>query len=141
MEIIKRLKEYLDENIYSRDNVEEVVCAFKRLEVNVSDTIIEFYKNFAGPFWEESTGFELLDIIDDDLNVESVTLICREEFAFPNKYLALTELTTGEIIVLDSESDKLYKVNFEGGDRALLAGTLKETWTNFDEFLREYFNV
>lgn len=141
MEIINRLKECLDENIYSRNNVEEVVRAFKRLEVNASDTIIQFYKNFAGPFWEESIGFELLEIIDDDPNVESVTLICREEFAFPNKYLALTELTIGEIIVLDSESNKLYKVNFEGGDRALLDGTLKESWTNFDEFLREYFNV
>ncbi len=141
MEIIKKLKECLDENIYRRDNVEEVVQVFKRLEVNASDTVIQFYENFAGPFWEESTGFGLLDIIDDDPNIESVTLICREEFSFPNKYLALTELTTGEIIVLDSESDKLYKVNFEGGDRALLAGNLKESWANFDEFLKEYFNV
>ncbi len=141
MEIINKLKECLDEDIYSRYNVEEVIRTFKRLGVNASDTVIQFYENFAGPFWEETIGFELLDIMDDDPNVESATLICREEFDFPNKYLTLTELTTGEIILLDSESDKLYKVNFEGRDRDLLAGTLKESWANFDEFLREYFNV
>lgn len=141
MDLINRLKECLDENIYKRDNKDEVMQTFKRLGVNASDIVIQFYRNFAGPFWEESIGFELLDIIDDKPNVESATLICREEFTFPSKYLILTELTTNEIIVLDSESDKLYKVDFEGADEALLAGTLKETWANFEEFLREYFNV
>lgn len=141
MDLINRLKECLDENIYKRDNEDEVMQTFKRLGVNASDIVIQFYRNFAGPFWEESIGFELLDIIDDKPNIESVTLTCREEFTFPSKYLILTELTINEIIVLDSESDKLYKVDFEGADEALLAGTLKETWANFDEFLREYFNV
>ncbi len=141
MEIISRLKQCLEEDMYSRDDIEEVIRAFKRLNVDVSDTVIQFYQNFAGPFWEESIGFGLLDIIDDNPTVESVTLVCREEFAFPIRYLVLTELTIGEIIVLDSKSDKLYKVDFEGGEKSLLTGTLKENWTSFSEFLSKYFNV
>lgn len=141
MTTIDSLKKYLDEDIYNRENVNEVRAAFTRLGVNGSELLYNFYVNFAGPFWEETMGIELLDIVDDSPNIESITEDCRREFNFPHKYLILTRLSTNSVIVLDSETDKLYTVDFEGGDRALLSGTLEATWESFEDFLLEYFNL
>ncbi len=59
---------------------------------------------------------------------------------FLKKYLVLSEMSANAILVLDSVTDKVYSVNFEGGDELLLSGELEETWPTFYEFLKEYFN-
>nr|WP_240634812.1 hypothetical protein [Bacillus cereus] len=66
-------------------------------------------------------------------------MIARKEHGFPNKYLVLTEMTANAALVLDSVTDKVYSVNFEGGDALLLNGELKESWPTFYMFLKEYF--
>ena len=141
MEILEKIKKYLNSDIYDRDDKNEVCLAFERLGVEVSTCVKEFYKNFAGPFWEESMGMELLDIIDDDVNIETMTLECRKTHGFPNKYLVLTELVANEILVLDSSNDKIYRVDFEGGDTQLLNGKLFAEWESFEEFLICYFGI
>jgi len=75
----------------------------------------------------------------DEDNIEYYTIIARKEHGFPNKYLVLTEMTANAALVLDSVTDKVYSVNFEGGDELLLNGELKESWPTFYVFLKEYF--
>lgn len=133
------LEEVLEEDIYKREDKDQVNKVINRLGVEVANTFREFYYRFAGPFWEEHVPYELLDIIDEENNIEYYTMIARKEHGFPNKYLVLTEMTANAALVLDSVTDKVYSVNFEGGDELLLNGELKESWPTFYMFLKEYF--
>jgi len=135
-----RLDEVLGEEIYKRDDRNLVKDALIRLGVDVSDTFQEFYNQYTGPFWEEHVPFELLDISDEENNIESYTLISRKEHGFPKQYLVLSEMSANAVLVLETVTDKVYVVNFEGGDEMLLKGELKETWSSFFEFLKAYFN-
>lgn len=134
------VKMKLTEDVYLRDDKEQVINTLKDLDVNPSQEFIEFYKTYAGPFFEESLGLELMDIVENVNNIHDSTIICREEYGFENKFLVLTEMVANEVIVLDSESDKVYRVNFEGGDIKLKNGELNETWDGFADFLKEYFD-
>ncbi|MGE5628390.1 MAG: SMI1/KNR4 family protein [Solirubrobacterales bacterium] len=134
------LKEVLSDNIYLRNNKDEVIRAIKELDVNPSKEFIQFYTTYAGPFWEENLGVELMDMIEDNSNIVKSTNICRNEYGFNKKYLVLTEMSANEVIVLDSDTDKVYRVNFEGGDELLKKGELHEKWSSFSDFLKEYFN-
>lgn len=135
-----KLDEILGEEIYKREDENSVGETLKRLGVDVSDTFKEFYNHYAGPFWEEYVPFELLDIADDENNIESYTLITRKEYGFPIKYLVLSEMSANAVLVFDTVTDKVYTVNFEGGDELFLRGELNETWSTFYEFLKAYFN-
>lgn len=136
----KRLDKILGEEIYKREDSNLVQEALIRLGVNPSNTFKEFYTRYAGPFWEEHVPFELLDIAEEKNNIESYTLISREEHGFPKRYLVLSEMSSNAVLVLDTVTDKVYIVNFEGGDELLLKGKLKETWSSFFDFLKDYFN-
>ena len=81
-----------------------------------------------------------MDIIEDNNNIVKSTNICRDEHEFNKKYLVLTEMSSNEVIVLDSETDKVYRVNFEGGDELLKNRKLPEEWNSFNDFLKEYFD-
>ncbi|MGJ3197457.1 SMI1/KNR4 family protein [Peribacillus frigoritolerans] len=136
----EKLDQVLGEDIYKREDKSKVTEALYSLEVDVSDTFREFYHYYAGPFWEEFVPFELLDIVDEENNIESYTFISREEHGFPKKYLILSEMSANAVLVLDTVTDKVFTVNFEGGDELLSKGELKETWPSFYEFLKAYFN-
>lgn len=136
----KELEEVLSDTIYLRDDKEEVINAIKELDISPSEEFIQFYTMYAGPFWEESLGIELLDIVEDKNNILKSTNICRNEHGFDKKYLILSEMVANEIIVLDSETDKVYRVNFEGGDELLKNGKLHEGWSSFTDFIKEYFD-
>nr|WP_154985930.1 SMI1/KNR4 family protein [Paenibacillus xylanexedens] len=136
----KRLEEILAEETYKRQNKGEVRDAIIRLDVKVSETFFEFYSKYTGPFWEEFVPFELLDIVEDTNTVESYTKISRIEHEFPKQYLVLSEMSANAVLVLDTITDRVYKVNFEGGDELLKKGQLKETWSTFYDFLVEYFD-
>ena len=141
MDIINKLKTILDSSTYARADESKVLRAFERLDVKVSELVEEFFLNFAGPFWEETLGMELLDIVDDKVNIESVTNECRKVHLFPKKYLVLTQMAANEVIVLNTLNDKVYRVDFEGGDEALRNEQLKEEWEDFEHFLITYFNL
>lgn len=141
MGIISELKTILDSGIYARENPDEVIQTFQRLSVNVSKDVEDFFVNFAGPFWEETFGMEFLDIIEDEVNIESVTMECRMEHSFPEHYLVLTEMVANEVIVLNTIEDKVYRVDFEGGDEEMLNGVLQAEWQSFEEFLTAYFDL
>ena len=134
------LEEKLSDTVYLRNNKNDVVKAIKELDINPSEEFIQFYTTYAGPFWEEALGIELMDIIEDNNNIVKSTYICRDEHEFNKKYLVLTEMSSNEVIVLDSETDKVYRVNFEGGDELLKNRKLPEEWNSFNDFLKEYFD-
>ncbi|MFD4930398.1 SMI1/KNR4 family protein [Peribacillus butanolivorans] len=136
----EKLVQVLGEDIYKRADKSKVNEALNSLEVGVSDTFREFYYYNAGPFWEEFVPFELLDMVDEENTIQSYTFISRKEYGFPEKYLVLSEISANAVLVLDTVTDKVYTVNFEGGDELLLKGELKETWPTFYEFLKAYFN-
>ena len=134
------LEEILSDTIYLRSNKEEVVKAIKELDIIPSEEFIEFYTRYEGPFWEETLGIELMDIIEDSNNIFKSTNICRNEYGFGNQYLVLTEMSANEVVVLNSKTDKLYRVNLEGGDELLKNGELQEEWSCFSDFIKEYFD-
>ncbi|AJS61119.1 SMI1/KNR4 family protein [Paenibacillus sp. IHBB 10380] len=135
-----KLEGILEEDTYKRQNKTEVHEALIRLDVVVSDTFREFYNKYMGPFWEEVVPFELLDIVEEKNNIESYTFISRREHGWPKQYLVLSEMSTNAVLVLDTVTDKVYKVNFEVGDDLLIQGQLKESWLTFQDFLKDYFN-
>lgn len=141
--IITDLKRIITYDAAKRSNQEEAMKAFERLNVSVSEQVKRFYFNFAGPFECHALGsLKLLDIVDDDPNIESITKICREQLKFPNQYLVATDYIVGEVTVLDTLSNKLYTVCIEcGEDKDLLNGNLKPDWQSFDEFLKDYFGL
>lgn len=134
------LEHVLNDDIYLREDKKSVISAIEELGISPSKEFIEFYTTYSGPFWEETLGMELLDIVEENNNCVSYTNICRKEYGFDNKYVILTEMSVNEVIVLDSETDKVYRVNFEGGDDLLKKGELSEEWGSFNNFLKEYFS-
>lgn len=123
---------------------EVVIAAFNRLGVSVSQQVEQFYFNFSGPLGKKMLGGDmLLDIVADNPNIESLTKTCREQFGFPNYYLAITDCNdVGEVTVLDTLSNKLYTVCLEcGEDEDLLKGKLKPQWESFNDFLVDFFNI
>ena len=141
MDTINKLKKILDNNLYRRTNKDEVIQSFKRLTIKVSNLVEDFFINFEGPFWEETIGMTFLDIIEDDVNIEYVTNECREYHLFPNHYLVLTDMVANEVIVLNTLNDKVYRVNFEGGDEDLINNCLDAKWNSFEDFLVTYFKI
>ena len=142
--IITELKKLITYEAGIRSNFEEVRKAFDRLNVIVPEQVKNFYYNFAGPFGQRPFGgITLLDITDDNPNIESLTKTCREQFGFPNHYLAITDCNdVGEVTVLDTLSNKLYTVCLEcGEDEDLLKGKLEPQWESFNDFLIDFFNI
>ncbi|MCC5803767.1 SMI1/KNR4 family protein [Rossellomorea vietnamensis] len=136
----ERLNEVLREEIYTRNNSNLVRDSIDRLGVDTSAAFQEFYTRYEGPFWEGHVPFELLDLVEEENNIESYTYLSRREHGFLNRYLVLSEMSANAVLVLDSETDKVYTVNFEGEDELLFQGAFKETWPTFWDFLKAYFN-
>lgn len=134
------LEHILEEDMYKRVNRNTVHEVLARLGVNVSITFHQFYNRYAGPFWNENVAFELLDISEEKNTIESYTRIVRKEHGWSKQFLVLSEMSANMVLVLDTLTDKVYKVDFEGGDELLFSGELQETWSSFYDFLKEYFN-
>lgn len=128
----------LADPIYARRNPDKVDTVLIDLGAT-NDVLRNFLRQYEGPFWSESLGLELLDIYEGNDSIRSVTGVCRQRFGFPDRLLVLTQLSAGQVLVLDTVSDEVYEVDFEGGERLLLAGELEPRWDTFRSFLAEYF--
>ena len=84
---------------------------------------------------------QFLDVVEDEINIESMTIVCREEHSFPVNYLVLTDMVANEVIVLNTLDDKVFRVDFEGSDEKLVSGVLEEEWKSFEDFLVTYFDL
>jgi len=70
------------------------------------------------------------------------TLTCRREYGWPEKFLVLTEVLDGTVLVLEAEAGRVFRVDFtEGDDLKLTEGTLAVAWASFEAFLEEFFRV
>lgn len=137
----KGLEVVLKEEIYNRENERNVLSVLSRLNVTASNTFVEFYQKYSGSFWSEAVPYELLDICEDTNNIEAYTEICRKEHGFLQNFLVISELSTGAVLVLDSITDRVYEVDFEGGQDLLMNGDLEVSWFTFYEFLKDYFEL
>lgn len=118
----------------------DIEAALGRLGVTPSSTFIDFYKRYIGPFWSDKLGIEVADLVDDEGNVEALTLQCRRQYGFPQSILVLTELSSGGTVhALDTDSDSVFVVDFEGGDEALRNHELAPSWPTFAAFLQDCF--
>lgn len=133
-----QLADILKEDGYKRQDKYKVAETLASLDVKVSQVFREFYQQYCGPFWEEHVPYELLDLMEEN-SVCSYTKIARQEHSFPTQYLILSEMSANAVLVLDSVTDQVYEVDFEGGDELLTKGELKETWPTFYAFLHDYF--
>ena len=70
----ENLKSKLDDNIYSRNSKDDVINAIKELGVYPSKEFIQFYSTYAGPFFEETLGLELMDIVEDKIEKRSLKM-------------------------------------------------------------------
>ncbi|RAS72845.1 SMI1/KNR4 family protein [Priestia endophytica] len=129
----------LQEDFYKRRNKSKVNTVLANLDVEVSNSFSEFYNTYEGPFWEEHVPYELLDMVEEDRNIQFYTDILRKVHKFPKNYLVLSELSANTVLILDTLTDKIYCMNFEGEDDLLLSGELKASWSTFYAFLEDYF--
>tara|TARA_B100001559_G_C16494100_1_gene619882 strand:- start:941 stop:1363 length:423 start_codon:yes stop_codon:yes gene_type:complete len=139
LDLPKSLLDELKEPTYKRDDSSVVKAALDELGLSPSSLFVEFFETYEGPFWSEKLGYEMLDIISESPNMVEHTTLCREQYEFPAEYLVLTEITTGQVAVLNVSTDQVYEVDFEGGDELLKNAQLKPRWLSFREYLTDYF--
>lgn len=84
-------------------------------------------------------GCELMDLCEDEETIKSATELCRRQFRFPQNFLVLTKLSAGQVVVLNTVDDKVYEVDFEGGEKLLLQGKIEPRWNHLHSFLIEFF--
>lgn len=134
-EVLRRL---LDP-AYKRGSAARVAEAIESLGVPVPEAFRSFYERYQGPFSSEGTGFGLLDLCEHVPNVVQATETCRREHGWPAQLVVLTELLGNSVLVLDANRDRVFNVDFEGGDQLLLSRQLPPSWSSFREFLGYYF--
>ena len=138
-EIPQEIKDALRDEKYRRPDKAIVGEVLRRLGVPSQSLVHVFFESYEGPFWSEYLGYELLDVLEGEETLETATATCRKTFAFPESSLVLTQLSSGQVVVLNTERDKVYEVDFEGGDRLLVSDGLSPRWDSFRDFLLEYF--
>ena len=124
---------------YRRVKTQLVSVALRDLATEVPKSFREFYEIHVGPFGSSNTGFLLLDLIQGNPNILSMTKTCRQEFGWHPNLLVLTEPVANAVLTLDATRDLVFNVDFEGGDLALLSGALAPTWESFSAFLDFFF--
>ena len=140
MSLPTKMRVVLADPKYTRKNTDVVELALERLNVHAPSSFVDFYKTFTGPFWSNSLGVELGDLVEDRDSVECLSQECRRLFMFPDRFLVLTPLSSGGTIhVLDTEADAVYVVDLEGGEELLRRGQLEARWSSFCDFLEAYF--
>lgn len=113
--------------------------SLRSLGIGVPETFRNFYERYEGPFSSERTAFVLLDLCEQVPNVIQASEMCRKEHDWPSKLFVLSELLGNAVLVLDAQQDRVFNVDFEGGDEQLLNGQLAPSWQSFADFIAFYF--
>lgn len=109
------------------------------LGVHLPASFREFYEQYRGAFASEAHPFALLDLCEAPPTILQSTRTCRRIYGWPDKFIVLTGVMNNTVLVLDAETDRVFRVDFGGDDDELVAGTLQPTWPSFDAFLTDYF--
>lgn len=140
MAIPVKVKQKLSDQVWKRSNQSGLGNGFLELGIPSSDPFREFYSSFQGPFRSDKSGYELLDVIDQEESIVANTRVVREEFKFPRRYVILTSMNGLAALVYDLETGCVFDVDFEGGDKLLVEGQLTPRWQSWWEFAVEYFS-
>lgn len=126
---------------FRRLAIDEAAAGLRRLGVAKDSQLGSFFLRYAGPLASPNTGFELLDLVGEkgQHSVESSTSLVRSRFAWPARYLVLTNFLAGGVMVYDISTEQVYDVDFEGGHALLKDGRLEPRYPSFVEFLRFFF--
>lgn len=135
-EVVERI---LDGAVYLRHDHAAVDYALNNLGAS-HDLLAKFFRRYEGPFWSEYLGCEMMDMVEGGETVTSMTEGCRRMFGFPASIIVLTKISAGQVVVLNQSDDKVFEVDFEGGDALLRQGKLRPRWNSFRCFLEEYFS-
>ena len=133
------VEEALRNDLYLRLDPAEAESAFRKMGVRPGTLFREFYRTFTGGYYSNRVGRLLLDVGQGTPTVVDQTVVARKEFGLPAKFLVLTELEAGSVLVYDCEMDVVFLVDFEGSDEQLIVGTLKPDWSSFKSFLDDFF--
>ena len=114
---------------------------YMELGVAPDGTFAAFYELYEGPFGSTKTGFCLLDVETPDPlgSILESTRVVRKQFGWPARFLVLTDMLGHAVYVYDAAADKVFNVDFEGGDEALVSGGLAAEFDSFEQFLGWYF--
>ena len=134
------VKSYLSDPLFLRVHNKGVDDALGYLEAHPDSDFARFYKCFSGPFASGKLGYELLDLLEQSTNIVSQTNSCRELFDFPKNFFVLTDLVGNSVLVYEAIDNKVYDVDFEGGDELLMSGNLKPVCESFSDFLSFFFS-
>lgn len=135
MDIPEVVKKKLSSETFKRDRTDRVCEDLENIGVPKESLFFEFFKKYQGAFGSSNSGFVILDVPE----IMEETAVVRDEFNFPSRYLVLTELVGGSVLIYDVKTDQVYSVDFEGGDELLLKGELKPDWASFKDFLEDFF--
>lgn len=126
-------------NLFLRADPTVVEAALARLGVRPSSAFVDFFQQYYGPIGSESVPYQLQDLVLGSDSILEITTIARQEFRLPSEFLVLTNLFGGAVLMLDTKTDQVFDVDFEGGLEHLLGGTLAARWNSFYAFLEEFF--
>lgn len=130
---------FLRGKIFQRSAHAEVTACLDRLGVAEESQFGSFFLRYEGPLASPCTGFELLDLLGDERSIESSSLLVRQRFAWPDRYLVITNFLAGGVMVYDVSTEQVYDVDFEGGDALLKDDRLEPRYSSFLEFLHFFF--
>ncbi|MGJ7498234.1 hypothetical protein ACSFA8_24655 [Variovorax sp. RT4R15] len=131
----------LEDEGFLRSDVADAAAGLNRLGIAEDSQIGSFYLRYNGPLASQNTGFELLDVVGarPQESIEAATALVRSKYGWPERYLVLTSLLGGGVMVYDISTEQVYDVDFEGGDTLLKNGQLEPRYPSFLEFLRFFF--
>lgn len=131
----------LEDAGFLRPDVAEAAAGLARLGLAAGSQIGSFYLRYDGPLASENTGFELLDVVGarPQDSIEASTALVRNKCGWPERYVVLTSLLGGSVMVYDISTEQVYDVDFEGGEALLKGGQLEPRYPSFLEFLRFFF--
>jgi hypothetical protein len=122
-----------------RAETADAEAALAGLSVASESDFAEFFKLFNGPVGSENIGYQVLDIVGGDPSVITATEHLREQFGMPQRYLVISDLLAGGVLVYNCEDNAVYDVDFEGGFDRLVENQLPPRWENFAGFLADFF--
>jgi hypothetical protein len=141
MNILRRLDVLLSNPHLRRSDTVGVEEAFDELTTEHPTLLKEFFLRFRGPLGSNSTGFQLLDIIEDESSITTATKAIRKRFNIGPEWLVISNLLANGAIFYNAKTDEVFDVDFEGGVELLKDGKLLPRWQSLEEFLKFFFRL
>jgi hypothetical protein len=135
-----KLKQKILVSMSGRQNPTLVDQAVSDLGVALPEDALEFYRLFPGPMGTDTMGYQLLDMVNDNPSVKSITQVMRKKFNLPAEWLAISDLLAGGLLIFNTKTNEVYDVDFEGTLERVLGGRASPTWTTFTELLEVFFS-